>query len=157
MQDQATFDLRYIFPEPSIGSRLYMLLLFVTCVAATIKLFKVWHVALPFRHSRKEDSPTYLRQLQASAMSIQQWMGFTFLAWGILASVHLTETCRFILNDRGRGHAQLILFDLIENATYLSMALLVVAFLYIIRWHMLRRGDRLRKWDAESNMRDSAR
>lgn len=57
-------------------------------------------------------------------------MGLTFLAWGILASVGLTETCRFLLHDRGTGHASLVVSNLMENATYLSMALFVVAFLY---------------------------
>ncbi len=156
MQDQTRWDLRAIYVEPSIASRLYMLLLLVCCVVALIKLVKVWRVGLPFRFSSKQYSLTYLRQLQASAISIRQWMGFALLAWGVLASIRLTETCRFILYDRGTDHAVLAVSILMENATYLSMALLVVAFLYIIRWHMLTRQERIRTCGTEEHVADSA-
>lgn len=46
MQDQGTWDLRAIYIEPSMGSKLYMLLLFVSCVAAIVKLFKLWACCL---------------------------------------------------------------------------------------------------------------
>ena len=156
MQDQRTWDLRAIYVEPSIASRLYMLLLLVCCVVALIKLFKVWRVALPFRFSSKQYSHAYLRQLQASALSIRQWIGFALLAWGVLASIRLTETCRLILYDKRTDHAVLVVSILMENATYLSMALLVAVFLYLIRWHMLTRQECIHTRSTEDNVADSA-
>lgn len=156
MQDQFRLDPQTVNAPLSIGAKLYILLLFASCVAAIIKLFRIWRVALPFKFSRKQISAAYLRQLQASALSIRQWMGFTLITWAVLASFRLTEICRYVLYARAVPHTDVIMSDLVENATYLSMALLVVAFLYIIRWHLLTRGECIRTWGIEENIGDSA-
>jgi len=119
-----------------------MLFLVLIGTVAVVKLLRVWRAAPPFRLSSKKDSPTYVQQLQKSASSLRQWIGLTFLGWGIFASVSLVNVCYRVLDEKAVGWAT-FLFVLIDYATALNMALFVVLLLYLIRWHILKRINSL--------------
>jgi hypothetical protein len=55
------------------------------CIVA--RMFRVWRAAPPFRLSQKAASSDYRQSLETSSTSLRGWMGFTLLAWGILAAV----------------------------------------------------------------------
>jgi hypothetical protein len=143
-QGTGTWDLRTLMPGPSLGFKFYMLFLLVTWVTASVKIYRVWRAAPPFRLSRQSDSPSYLRQLQISSCSLQHWIGFTFLLWGTFASISLSGTSFRILNDRVITKAA-ILFGVIDCTMALNMALFTVIFLYVIRWYLAKRIERLQR------------
>ncbi len=120
-----------------------MLFLLVVCVVTGIKLIRAWRVAPPFRLSRQAGNPAYLQLLQAWSTSLKQWIGSTFLGWGILASISLYEVCDRLLDVKGMARFA-ILFVVQDFAVALVMALLVAVFLFLVRWHMLDRMQHLR-------------
>jgi len=143
LQESTTWDPRHIFRDPSTSFKTYVLFLLVVCVVASIKLIRVWHGAPPFRLSRQANSPSYPQLLQASSASLKQWISFTFLGWGIFASMSLYDVCDRLLDEKRIG-SFVILFVIEDFSSAFSMALLVVLFLFLARWHMLRRIEHLR-------------
>jgi hypothetical protein len=143
LQESSTWDLRYISREPSNSMKYYVVFLFAVCILAGVKLVRVWRAAPPFRLSRNAGSAAFLHSLETSSTSLRQWMGLTLLAWGIFASVSLYDGCNRILDPKSTG-SFLILFVIQDFSTTLTMALLVALFLYLVRWHMLKRIERLR-------------
>ena len=143
LQESATWDLRRMTREPSTGMMIYVLFLFLVCIVTSVKLVRVWRAAPPFRLSRQASSPAYLELLETSSSSLKQWIGSTFLGWGIVASISLTEVCSRLLDDKRIG-SSVILFVIQDFSTALTMALLVVLFLFLVRWHMLKRIEHLR-------------
>jgi hypothetical protein len=142
-QEPPTWDLRSTPPEASTGLKIYILFLLVVCVVSTIKLIRIWRAVPPFRLSRRANDPSYLHLLQVSGTSLKQWVSFTFLAWGIVASTTLTDVCNGLLAEKSEG--RYVIISLLQDfSTTLSMALLVVLFVFLARWHVLKRIDRLR-------------
>jgi hypothetical protein len=143
LQESTTWDLRQMTREPSTSMMIYILSLFLVCIVTSVKLVKVWRPALPFRLSRQAGSPAYLQSLESSSSSLKQWIGSTFLAWGILASISLTDVCNRLLANKTMGNF-VILFVIQDFSTTLTMALLVVLFLFLVRWHVLKRIEHIR-------------
>lgn len=141
---EETWDLRNMTREPSIGFRLYMLVALVACVAGIIQLSRIWRAAPPFRLSRQFDSPLYLRTLQTTSSSFQQWMGFTFLLWGLLASVSASSTCFRLYGEKVNTTIE-ILSATTDCVVALNLALFTVTFLYLMRWQVVTRIESLRK------------
>ena len=144
LQGQITWEYRHIIREPSTSFKLYVFFLLLVCIVAVVKLLRAWRGAPPFRLSAKEESPTYVQELHASASSLRQWIGLTFLGWGIFTSISLVDVCYRALSEKVLGWAT-FLFVLTDYAHALNMALFAVLLLYLIRWHMLTRIDRLEK------------
>ncbi len=128
--------------EPSTSMMIYVLFLFLVCIVTSVKLVRVWRPALPFRLSRQASSPAYLQSLESSSSSLKQWIGSAFLAWGIFASISLTDACNRLLANKTIGNF-VILFVIQDFSMTLTMALLVVLFLFLVRWHMLKRIERI--------------
>ena len=138
-----TWDLRYIYHPVSASLKLYMLFLFVVCILASVKLVRIWRTAPPFRLSRKAGSPAYLRLLETSSSSLGQWSRLTLLVGGIFASVSLYDACNGLLNSKVIG-SWALLFVFQDFSTTLTMALIVMLFLHLVRWHLLKRIECLR-------------
>jgi hypothetical protein len=143
IQESTTWDLRHMTRTPSTIMEIYMLFLFLACIVTSVKLVRIWRAAPPFRLPRKASSPAYLELLESSNSSLKQWLGSTFLAWGIFASITLTDVCSRLLDDKRIGSSWL-LFIIPDFSTTLTMALLVALFLFLVRWHMLRRIEHIR-------------
>jgi len=142
-QETTTWDLRNMHPAPSAGMKLYMLFLLVACVIAGAKLLKAWRGALPFRSWRQANNPAYVESLAAASISLRHWMGCTFLVWGFYFASHLYNVCSGLQASRTVGNSA-ILFVIQEFATGLAMTILVVLFLFLVRWHLVKRIERLR-------------
>lgn len=142
-QEPVTWDLRSLTRRPSTSMQIYILFLFLVCIVTSVKLVRVWRAAPPFRLSRQAGSPTYLELLETSSSSLKQWIGSTFLGWGIFASISLTDVCSRLLDYKTIG-SSLIPFTIQDFSTALTMALLAVLFLFVVRWHMLKRIEHLR-------------
>jgi hypothetical protein len=115
-----------------------MLFLLVVCIVTSIKLVRLWRMAPPFRAQRQRDNSAYLSLLQSSAASLKQWISFTYLGWGIFASISLYNLCNQLLDDKRVG-GLMVVFLVREFSTTLTMALLVALFAFLAQWHMSRR------------------
>src|SRR5208282_6736948 len=137
LQDQApevVWQLHF-HPATSLSSRLYALFLLVVCVITIIKLVRIWRHAWPFRLARQAKNPAYLGLLQATSSSVTQWTLCTFLAWGILMTISLSDDCVRLSNQRVIG--TWIILDIIQDyAGILTATLSIVLFLFLIRWHL---------------------
>jgi hypothetical protein len=101
-------------------------------------------------------SAAFLQSLEISSTSLRQWIGLTLLAWGIFASVSLYHGCNRLLDSKSTG-SFMILFVIQDFSTTLTMALLVVLFLYLVRWHMLKRIERLRHMPGQRRITRTSR
>jgi hypothetical protein len=141
-QESVTFDVRHLIREPSTGFRLYVLFLFVVCLMTSVKLIRVWVVVPPFRRRPKAKSPEYFGLLRSSSRSLKQWIGCVFLSYGILFSTSLYDVCNNLLDEDRVGNAAVVLV-IRDYASGLSMALVVVTFAFLARWHLLKRIESL--------------
>src|SRR5215813_11542994 len=148
LQGASTWDLQTMHPPLSPGFRLYLLFLFVGCLLAAANLAKLWRAAPPFRLARQERNSAYVRMLEVSSSSLRQWITCTFLAWGILASVGLYDLSKRLLAERAAEHT-IILFAIEGFSVEFTMALFVVLYLVLIRWHILKRIEQVRKHEIE--------
>jgi len=144
LQEPISFDLRSMTGGPSTSMKVYMLVLLVVCIRTIVKLTRVWRGALPLRLSRQARNPAYLLLLEASSTALKQWIGFTFLCSGILASKSLYEISNQLFDGKKMGSLE-ILFVVRDFSAAFTMALLVVLFLFLVRWHVLERIEHLRQ------------
>jgi hypothetical protein len=149
LQDQPAdvgWDLMQMHRSPPGSAKLYVLFLFVVWVVAIIKLIGTWRQAWQFRLSRQANNPAYFRLLRASSDSLRRWILCTFLAWGILTSISLYDSCTdlsFQGSIRGQLVLHLILYAIQGYAGIVEVTFVTVMFLFLIRWHMLNRIERL--------------
>ncbi len=144
LQAQTTWPYPHIYEDPSTEPHLYLLFLLVICVVGVVKLLIVWWVAPPFRLSRVKDRPAYLDKLTATAASLQRWTGAVFFSWAILVFFNVPNVGRSILEQREPWGASILIVVMFYSEA-LSAALLVALLLYLIRWHILKRIEYLRK------------
>lgn len=124
--------------------RIYLLLLLLACVMATIKLIRIWRAAPPFKSSEDLSNPAYRQLLRASRTGLNQWIACVLITWGILGSTAVYDDCEGMLASKHFTHS-MILFALQDFSVSLSVALVAVLFLFLVRWHVLRRIERLRR------------
>jgi hypothetical protein len=141
---QQGWDLRNIHREPSTSLKLYVFFLLVGCVVTSMELIKAWRVAPPFRISRQISNASYLNGLEASRTRLKQWIFFTILVWGILTSTSVYDVSNGLLAEK-KISSGAVLFVLQDYATTLTMALLVILFAFLVRWHLVSRINYLRK------------
>jgi len=143
LQETVTWDPQNMIVEPSTGQKIYVLFLVVVCVVTIVKLVRVWRIALPFRLSTQANNPSYLKLLRSTRGSLSHWMWSTFLGWGILSSTALYDVCKGMLNEKVTGR-MVILLQIREFAALLATALWVVSLVFLVRWHLSNRIERLR-------------
>jgi len=139
-----SWDFRAMTTEPSAGFKMYLLFLLVVCVATCTKLVRVWRMAPPFRAVRQGGNPDYVTLLGSSAASLKRWISFTYLGWGIFASMSLYDLCNRLLDQKRVGDL-LVVFLIRDFSTALTMALFVVLFAFSVRWHVCERIEHLPK------------
>jgi hypothetical protein len=143
LQESTTvqWDPVYIYRDPGITFRIYLLFLFVPCVVMVFRLARVWRAVLPFSNKRPPLDSAYLRLLQISAKSIERWIGLVCLAWGLLASVGVYHACGTMFLEKSFGWTAILLW-IQDFSTALSMALSVIVVLFLVRWYLLVRIER---------------
>ncbi|MGB7844383.1 MAG: hypothetical protein WBL63_02120 [Candidatus Acidiferrum sp.] len=127
--------------ETSVGERLHMLLLLVVFIVAIAKLIRTWRIA-PSSLLVAENAKQ-LKHLQTVATSLKQWIYFTFLAWGFLASCQLFRESSGL--SMGRHHDSLAILIALQGLfVELELTFLVVIFVFLVRWRVLRRIEKFR-------------
>jgi hypothetical protein len=143
------WDLRSVNRTPTTSSKLLVLFMLVVFAVALVKLVKIWWVAPPFRLLRQQGNLTYLKQLETSSRSLSQWVQFSFLGWGIFISTSIYNDLVEIASEKVNG-ASLFLVLVADYAVFLTLTLWVVGFLFLARWHMLKRIERLKSLHSDS-------
>jgi hypothetical protein len=146
LQESGTtsWDIRTICYAPSTKLKLYLLFLLAVCVVTTVKLVKLWIVVPPFRFNRQPHNPVYWQQLENAKNSLKQWIAVTLLVWGIFTSVSVYDVCNRLFDQKVFGG--LLLISIIADfSTALILCLVVVFFTLLVRWHIMKRMERLQK------------
>ena len=141
-QDSVTIEYGNLIREPSTAFKVYILFLLVVGAVTCVKLIRVWKGAPPFGASARTNTPQYLALLHTTSRSLKQWIGSVVLSYCLLVSTSVYNVCRDVLNDNRVGGAALF-FVIQDYAVALSIALFVISFAFVARWHMLRRIERV--------------
>jgi hypothetical protein len=121
----------------------YTLFLIIPFVSTLAKLVRVSRLAPPFKLSRQTINPALPGILESSANSLKQWIGCTFLAWGMLLAYSASNLCSHFLYDKGPD--RLVVASVTQDVSAALMsALLVILSSFLSRWHMMKRIERLR-------------
>ena len=132
-----------VVQEPSIAFRLYLLFLVIACSVTVVRLIRIWLAVPPFWCSKRASDPDYIKLLRKSSLSLLHWIGCTFLVWAILCATTLDVVCRGLLDEKATGWA-VIQFMIRDISLELGLALWVVSFIFLVRWHVSNRIERLR-------------
>lgn len=143
VQESVGWDPVNLIREPSISFKIYILFLIVVCGVTIVKLIRIWRTAPPFRLSKQAKNLDYLKLLQISGRSLSHWIGCTFLGWAILSSTALADVCNGMRQEKVTGLGA-ILFVIQDFFMSFSMALWVILFVFLVRWHVCNRIERLR-------------
>ena len=143
-QGQGIWDYRNVIRGPSPAEKIFLLYLLLACVIATVKFLKVWRPWLVFRPSSRRDAVVdQVQYLQTAASSLGQWIGLTFLSWGLYSAVFAVNVCDRLLEQATLGWGPIVVI-LLDYARLLIWASSAAIFLYLVRWHMLKRIQQLR-------------
>ncbi len=149
LQETATsWDLRSMTTPTTTAQQLYVLYFLSVFVLGTRKLARIWRAAPPFRTTRRATDLGNLSMLQTSSDSLKHWIRCSLLVCGIFATSDLTRRCNDLwVATTIRGPE--IVFAIREFSIFLTMGFLSAFFLFLIRWHFLKRIDRLRQMPVE--------
>jgi hypothetical protein len=144
-ESSPAWDLRNLDRWPSASEQLYVLFLLLVCLVASIRLFRVWRAAPPFKLSRQVNNTAYIRMLEAASKSLTQWILCILLVWGIFTSVasyaawdnSLKLKEEFLRSSEIRSAFR-------DCSQALTRALLAALYAFLIRWHILTRIKALR-------------
>jgi hypothetical protein len=141
-QESATWDLRTIEGETSTAMKLYVLFILFACIVPCVELCKAWRKWWPFERGPRASRAAYINMLETSRTRLKLWSQCVVLSFAILTSIQLTNVCKGL--QASKNIPLTVMLSLIgESATNLTMALLVVFFAFLVRWHFLSRIERL--------------
>jgi hypothetical protein len=143
IQETAQFDLRNMITEPSAETTVYTLLLFVVFIVAGVSIIKIWWMVPPFRGPRAIEPLVYRRLLETTRNRLRQWMLLAFLVWGLCESMEIGRVT-FRLLGQPRNITPGILFAVRDFTTGVNMVLIDALLIFLLRWHILQRIERLR-------------
>jgi len=142
IQESTTWDWRQLHPMLSTSMRIHALFLLVAFVVTLGKLISVWRSAPPFNLSRQSGNAAYKRSLCRQSVSLKNWIGCILLTWGLSTSTSLYGFVVRLLDEKTPGSFQ-VLIGLLGFSTALTQTLLVLFFIFLVRWHMIRRAEAL--------------
>ena len=147
LQESATtsWNLRVIcYSGPSTKLILYVLFLAVACITTSFKMVRLWIAAPPFQLNRQAGNAAYLHRLEDARNSLKQWMAVTLVVGGIFTSLSVYDVCSRLLLQKTYGGTLLIAI-LGDFSTALTLCLVVVLFILLVRWYLIKRIEQLNK------------
>jgi hypothetical protein len=146
MQDDTIgWDPISVYPaDPPLAIRIYALVLIVALIATVVRLATLWMAAPPFRLSRQVNIPAYLGALQTSRNYLKQWMACVLLGWGIIVTDSLHRVCAHWLESKVTPTYELLLTTY-RLCQFLTGALMVMIFIFLVQWHVLTRIETLKR------------
>lgn len=143
LHQTATFNLRGMIDGSSTKSEIYTFFFLAVFIVTAAKVIRVWWIAPPFRLSRQTSNPALLVTLENSIHSLKRWSECAFLGWGMLTALTITDLCSRLFYERSKGWP-VIVSGVRELSVALTMAMLIMLFSLLARWHMLKRVEFLR-------------
>jgi hypothetical protein len=140
-----TWDFNQIGYASYVPVRLFVLYLFATCVMALTKLVRTWVALPPLAKPSVDRLQSALPMLERTAVSLRRWLVLTVLAWGMATSFTIVSFCQRMLTWEVSLRWLITLSHVAQLSVTLTFALVVIAFLYVIRWYLLNRIERFRK------------
>ena len=132
----------YSYSPIPLDEKFFILLALLVPIVASIKLLRIWRKVPPFRRSQPGDSLEYLNQVRSTALSLRHWSLLPFFGWGFVALHRLYGVLNYEIINKSfwiRGAAM----DMRDLAIYLSVALGAFIIVFLLRWHILLRLQRL--------------
>jgi len=83
-----------------------------------------------------------IRSPRASSTSLNQWVGCVFIGLGVCASTSIYECCVRLLDENRVGSFATI-FAVLGLFRTLTMTLLVLLFLVLVRWPLIKQIEYL--------------
>jgi hypothetical protein len=149
IQESATWDWRQFHPMFSTSMKIHAFFLLIAPLVTLGKLIRVWRSAPPFKLSRQSGNSEYSKSLRRQSVSLKNWIGCILLTWGLSTSTSLYEFVVRLLDEKTPRRFP-FLIGLLSFSTALTQTLLVVLFIFLVRWHLIRRAETLSVPDAET-------
>jgi hypothetical protein len=144
LQETVTiWDLRNVSHSIPLDEKLFVYFTIILSIVTSSKILRSWLLAPRFRRALPTEVSAYERYLRASAISLQHWLLLPFFAWAFLSCWHLCADCTWYMTTKSTGTVAFV-GDLRELLSCLVFALAVALFVFLGRWHVLSRIDRLR-------------
>jgi hypothetical protein len=142
IQESTTgWDFRSMPIESSPAEKLYILFLLVVFIVALVELIGTWRTA-PSEVSLPAESAKQVKRLRTATARLKQWIYFTFLVCGFLSSYQCYRTTTAILAERNPG-TLMTLVMLRRPFLDFELTFLIVIFVFLVRWHIVRRIAKL--------------
>jgi type II secretory pathway component PulF len=139
-----TWDIDSMTHAPSKPTELYILFLLIVCVVAGLKLMDAWRKASHLRKSPQHPQPDYVQALLTHITSLQRWMWLTILTWGICMCFNVGANLRRMQFDHQLFKYPWEIAGILRDyLAFSTMALFVVTFLFLVRWYIFLRVERL--------------
>jgi hypothetical protein len=142
LQESTSWDLQSMRSSQSTEFNFYVLFLLVACIVTSVKLVGLWIAAPPFQIKRQVGNAGYLHLLAHTRNSLKQWMALTLVICGLFTSISAYKTCNNLLAQK-IGSIELFFSMGKSLSTALSMCSLVMLFILLIRWHVMKRIEQI--------------
>jgi len=136
-EQQVTLNWDSIWVQPSLTMKLYVLFVLTSLVVAAMHFIKSWK---DFRASTGEGGQN--ASLKRRTFSLSRWIWLNALVWGIVTATEIVSSLDRLILLRTFGPA-LILSFLANLFVPLVLSLWAILALYLVRWHILRRIERI--------------
>jgi hypothetical protein len=131
-----------IWVEPIFAVKLYVLFVLVSLVVALTQLARNWIFLFPFRHVQPESARRAAVAFPRQALSLQRWMILNILAWATVTVSELINLFRGVSVFHSVG-MQVMALGLVQLLQPSALFFLTWIILYVVRWHILWRAERL--------------
>lgn len=135
---QLTTDVR----EPILALKLYAMFALVSALVPVAFLLRNWIALRPFKHPDHEKCGALATLFRRQANGLQRWMGLNALAWLAVTAAGLSNGLNGVSVSKRIGF-QVIAFALNDLTYPLQIFLCIMMALYVARWHILWRADRI--------------
>lgn len=121
---------------------LYMLFVIVSLAVAAANVCRNWILVPPFRRIRTAVAYRAEATFRRQALSLRRWMILNILAWGAVTVSGLIELVRGTSVSRSVG-MEVIAGGLAQALEPSTLFFLTLIILYVARWHILWRAERI--------------
>lgn len=135
--------------HPSLALQLYRLFVLISLVVGVASICRSWILVPPFRHVPTEIAYRAATTFRRQAVSIRRWMILNVLGWGAITVTELIDLFRGMWVSRTVG-MQVIAVGLEDVLRPSGVLFLTLIVLYVLRWHILWRAERLERRRGKS-------
>lgn len=139
------WHLSKMWVEPIFAVKLYVLFVLLSLLVALVQLLRSWILAPPFRRTLTDSAQRPVPVFRRQALSLLRWMVLNALVWAGVTVAGLSSLFRGTWSSRPvqmQFFALGLLEEVLRPAALFCLTLIV---LYVVRWHILWRAERLER------------